>query len=102
MHCVSFCLQALQDRVKQLEAAATTTAAATDTSMSDLRIQLEAERAEARKAKMEASSTTKQLEQLVQRLRREADASKPWMLYLAAACAGGRSMTFDELLARCL
>jgi hypothetical protein len=51
--------------------------------MSELRIQLEAERAEARKAKMEASSTTKQFEQLVQRLRREADASKSWMKNLA-------------------
>lgn len=83
MHCVHSPLQALQDRVKQLEAAATTTAATTDTSMSELRIQLEAERAEARKAKMEASSTSKQFEQLVQRLRREADASKPCVLNLA-------------------
>lgn len=45
--------------------------------MADLRIRLEAERAEARRAKMEASSTIKQYEALVQRLRREADASEP-------------------------
>jgi hypothetical protein len=68
--------QAIQDRIKQLEAAAAAAAAAADARMSDLRIELEAERAEARRAKMEAASTAKQFEQLVQRLRREADASK--------------------------
>lgn len=69
-------VQTLQDKAKQLEAASSTAAAAADASMSDLRIQLEAERAESRRAKMEASSTAKQYEQLVVRLRREADASK--------------------------
>jgi len=68
--------QVLQDKAKQLEAAASTAGAAADASMCDLRIQLEAERTEARRARMEASSTIKQYEQLVQRLRREADASK--------------------------
>lgn len=70
------CCQALQDKVKQLEAAATTAAAAAEGTTSELRMQLEAERAEARRNKMEASSTIKQYEQLVQRLRREADASE--------------------------
>jgi hypothetical protein len=59
-----------------MEAATSTSAAATDATMADLRIQLEAERAEARRAKMEASSTVKQYEALVQRLRREANASE--------------------------
>lgn len=69
-------MQTLQDRAKQMEAATSTSAATTDATMADLRIQLEAERAEARRAKMEASSTVKQYEALVQRLRREADASE--------------------------
>lgn len=68
--------QTLQDRAKQLEASTSTSAAAMDAAMADLRIQLEAERAEARRAKMEASSTAKQYEALVARLRREADASE--------------------------
>lgn len=68
--------QTLQDRAKQLEASTSTSAAATDATMADLCIQLEAERAEARRAKMEASSTAKQYEALVARLRREADASE--------------------------
>lgn len=68
--------QALQDKAKQLDAAAAAAVATADSSMSDLRIQLEAERAEARRAKMESSSLIKQYEQLVQRLRREADASE--------------------------
>lgn len=54
--------------------------------MADLRIQLEAERAETRRAKMEASSTAKQYEALVARLRREADASE-WDSRLGA-CGG--------------
>lgn len=75
--------QVLQDKAKQLEAAASTAGAAADASMCDLRIQLEAERTEARRARMEASSTVKQLELLVQRLRREADASKQVALGMA-------------------
>ena len=67
--------------------------------MSDLRIQLESERAEARRAKMEATSTTKQYEQLVQRLRREADASAEEVCRLrslqptsvCSSCAAGRA-----------
>lgn len=57
--------------------------------MADLRIQLEAERAEARRAKMEASSTIKQYEALVQRLRREADASEAYVQCALRACISG-------------
>lgn len=51
-------------------------AASADASLAELRMQLETERAELRRAKLEASSSAKQYEQLLQRLRREADASE--------------------------
>lgn len=72
---VAALLQSLQDKLKHLEASVTTAVAAAEAGMSELRIQLEAERTEARRVKIEASSATKQYEQLVQRLQREADAS---------------------------
>jgi hypothetical protein len=67
-----------------MEAATSSSAAATEATLADLRIQLEVERAEARRAKMEASSTVKQYEALVQRLRREGDASecRSWYGYV--------------------
>jgi hypothetical protein len=66
----------LTDKAKQQEAAAATASVSADTSLAELRMQLETERAEARRANVEASSTGKQYAQLLQRLQREADASE--------------------------
>jgi membrane protease subunit (stomatin/prohibitin family) len=76
-------LQALQDKVQQLEAACAdawqlhaSQVAAHDAASHELRSQLEQQRLEVKRVRMEAASLTKQYEQALQRLRREADAGK--------------------------
>jgi phage shock protein A len=74
-------LQALQEKVQQLEAACAdarqlhaSQVAAHDAAVQELRSQVEQQRLEVKRVRMEAASLTKQNEQALQRLRREADA----------------------------
>jgi phage shock protein A len=82
IHCMTSCvLQALQDKVQQLEAACAearqlhaSQAAAHESAARELRSQVELQRSEVTRVRMEAASLTKQYQQALQRLRREADA----------------------------
>jgi hypothetical protein len=71
----------LQDKVQQLEAAVAdarqlhaSQVAAHDAAAQELRSQVEQQRLEVKRVRMEAASLSKQCKQALQRLRREADA----------------------------
>jgi hypothetical protein len=83
----------LSDKARQVEGAAASAGAAADASLAELRMALEGERSDARRAKLEASSTAKQYEQLVQRLRREADASADEVVRLRALVGSMQAAT---------
>jgi hypothetical protein len=73
----------LQDKVQQLEAACAdarhlqaSQIAAHDAAAQELRSRVEQQRLEVKRVRMEAASLSKQYEQALQRLRREADAGE--------------------------
>jgi hypothetical protein len=85
LHAACWVLQALQDKVQQLEAAClearqlqASQSAAHEAAACELRSQVQQQREEVKRVRMEAASLTKQYEQALQRLRREADAGASW------------------------